>query len=282
MNTKKALAFYGLKWNPFTEDVPVEALLRTEPLENFFWRVENLVRDGGFALLSGESGTGKSAAMRMLAEHLSRLRDVVVGVIQRPQSRITDFYREIGEVFGVNLAPHNRWCGFKTLRERWKAYLERGLTRPVLLIDEAQEAPVEVLSELRIISSSNFDSSPLLTVVIAGDGRLQGLLRDDRLLPLGTRFRARLSLEPYSREDLLKLLDHALAQAGNPALMTPELKETLVEHALGNYRLLMNLALELLLRGAKEEAPRLEEKLYLETFQAPPPRREKSSTRRSS
>src|SRR5206468_12746605 len=46
-NTTKALSFYGLKWNPFTEDVPVNALLTTARLEHFFWRVENLVRDGG-------------------------------------------------------------------------------------------------------------------------------------------------------------------------------------------------------------------------------------------
>ena len=91
MNAKKALSFYGLKWNPFTEDVPVNALLTTARLENFFWRVENLVRDGGFGLVTGDTGMGKSTAMRMLADRLSKIRDVVVGVIQRPQSKIADF-----------------------------------------------------------------------------------------------------------------------------------------------------------------------------------------------
>jgi len=91
VNTKKALSFYGLKWNPFTEDVPVNALLTTSRLENFFWRVENLVRDGGFGMVTGEVGMGKSTAMRMLADRLSKMRDVVVGVIQRPQSKIADF-----------------------------------------------------------------------------------------------------------------------------------------------------------------------------------------------
>ncbi len=282
MNTKKALSFYGLKWNPFTEDVPVNALLTTTRLEHFFWRVENLVRDGGFALLTGDPGMGKSTAMRMLADRLSKIRDVAVGVIQRPQSRIADFYREIGEVFGVNLAPHNRWCGFKALREKWQSHLETSLVRPVLLVDEAQEAPVEVLNELRIISSANFDSSILLTIVIAGDGRLPGLLRHERLVPLGSRMRARLSLEQASREDLLQLLEHVLGKAGNPRLMTKGLLETLAEHALGNYRVLMNTALEIFLAGAKQEATQLDEKLYLETVQVPPPRREPSPTRKPS
>ena len=282
MNTKKALSFYGLKWNPFTEDVPVNALLTTSRLENFFWRVENLVRDGGFGLVTGDTGMGKSTAMRMLADRLSKMRDVVVGVIQRPQSKIADFYREIGEIFEVNLAPHNRWCGFKALREKWKAHLETCLARPVLIIDEAQEAPVDVLNELRIMSSTNFDSSLLLTTVIAGDRRLLELFKDDRLVPLGSRLRARLFLEPASREELLHLLEHAVSKAGNPKLMTRGLMETLAEHALGNYRVLMNTALELFLAGAKQEAAQLDEKLYLETFQVQPSRREPASARKSS
>jgi general secretion pathway protein A len=282
MNTKKALSFYGLKWNPFTEDVPVNALLTTSRLENFFWRVENLVRDGGFGLVTGDTGMGKSTAMRMLADRLSKMRDVVVGVIQRPQSKIADFYREIGEIFEVNLAPHNRWCGFKALREKWKAHLETCLARPVLIIDEAQEAPVDVLNELRIMSSTNFDSSLLLTTVIAGDRRLLELFKDDRLVPLGSRLRARLFLEPASREELLHLLEHAVSKAGNPKLMTRGLMDTLAVHALGNYRVLMNTALELFLAGAKQEAPQLDEKLFLETFQVQSPRREPSSARKSS
>ena len=280
MTTKKALSFYGLKWNPFTEDAPVEALLTTRPLEHFFWRVENLVRDGGFAILSGETGMGKSTAMRILSDRLSNMRDVVVGVIQRPQSLVPDFYREIGTIFGVNLAPHNRWYGFSALRDKWKAHLEASLTRPVLIFDEAQEALVDVLNEIRILSSSNFDSSLLLTTVLAGDRRLPDLLKHDRLIPLGSRMRVRLSLEPASREELLELLQHSLSKAGNPQLMTPGLMETLAEHSLGNYRVLMNTALELFLVAAKREIPQLDEKLYLETFQVQSPR--KTPTRRRS
>jgi type II secretory pathway predicted ATPase ExeA len=282
VNTKKALAFYGLKWNPFTEDVPVNALLTTARLDQFFWRVENLVRDGGFAMVTGENGMGKSTATRMLADRLSKMRDLVVGVIQRPQSRIADFYREIGEIFEVNLAPHNRWCGFKALREKWKNHLETSLARPVLIVDEAQEAPVDVLNELRIMSSTIFDSSLLLTTIIAGDRRLPELLKAERLVSLGSRLRARLFLEPASREELLQLLEHALAKAGNPKLMTRGLMETLADHALGNYRVLMNTALELFLAGAKQEATQLDEKLFLETFKVQTPRRESPPARKPS
>jgi KaiC/GvpD/RAD55 family RecA-like ATPase len=74
--------------------------------------VEQLVADGGFALITGDPGTGKSVALRLLAERLDRLRDVVVGVVTRPQSGAADFYRELGELFNVKLSPHNRVVGF--------------------------------------------------------------------------------------------------------------------------------------------------------------------------
>ncbi len=266
MNSKKLLALYGLKWNPFSPVLPGEALLATPKIEHFAWRVEQLVQEGGFALVTGESGTGKSVALRIVAGRLSTLRDVTVGVIERPQSKSPDFYRELGDIFGVKLAPHNRWCGFKALRERWKAHMASSRIRPVLLIDEAQEMSPDVLGELRILSSADFDATSLLTVILSGDGRLVELLRQEDLVPLGSRIRIRLVTEPATREELLELLGHALSKAGNTSLMTTELMETLVDHSAGNYRLLMTMGGELLAHGMAHEVTQLDEKCYLEVY----------------
>ena len=187
MNAKKLLSLWGLKWNPFSPELPSEALLVTAKIESFAWRVEQLVQEGGFALITGESGTGKSVALRILADRLSTLRDVMVGVVERPQSKGADFYRELGDIFSVKLSPSNRWGGFRALRERWRAHVASSRIKPVLLVDEAQEMDVEVLSELRILSSADFDATALLTVVLSGDGRLLELLRHQDLVPLGTR-----------------------------------------------------------------------------------------------
>ena len=123
----KLLALYGLKWNPFTPNVPTEALHVTPRLELFCWRVQQLAGEGGFALVTGAPGCGKSAALRILSASLATQRDVTVGVISRPQANIADFYREMGELFGVELRPHNRYAGAKILRQRWQAHIQSTL-----------------------------------------------------------------------------------------------------------------------------------------------------------
>lgn len=268
---KKLLALYGLKWNPFSPELPLEALYSNAKMESFCWRVEQgLIREGGFAMISGDPGTGKSVVLRVLAQRLGQRHDLTVGAIVHPSGNLADFYREMGDLFGVELRPHNRWGGFKALRERWLAHLEGTLLRPVLLIDEAQEMHAGVLNELRLLSSMQFDSRNLLSVVLAGDARLNHKLRRDELLPLGSRIRTRLIMEYATREELGECLNHLLRTAGAPHLMSKELATTLCDHAVGNYRVLTGMAGELLATAAQRELTQLDEKLFLELFTPSP------------
>jgi len=130
----KLLALYGLKWNPFAPEVPTEALWQTPEVDHFCWRIETLAREGGFALVTGEPGSGKSVTLRLLSRRLSEQRDLKVGVLTRPHSSLADFYREMGDLFGLPLSPHNRWAGTRVLRECWQTHIETVLLRPVLLL----------------------------------------------------------------------------------------------------------------------------------------------------
>ncbi len=132
-----------------------------------------------------------------------------------------------------------------------------------------------VLSELRILSSGKFDAEIYLTVVLAGDTRLTDRFRRPELLPIGSRIRTRLVLDYASQEELRNILRHALKKAGAPKLLTESLQEVLVDHAAGNYRVLMTMAGELLMAACERELPVIDEKLSLELFE------ERSSGRRS-
>ena len=152
--------------------MPTEALYVTPLVEAFSWRVEQLTTEGGFALVTGDPGTGKSVTLRIVAERLTAHRDMKLAVFSRPQAGLPDFYRELGDLFGVALRPHNRWAGSKVLRERWQAHIDASLSRPVLIVDEAQEMSPSVLSELRLLIFGQTQFPILLTIVLAGDRRL--------------------------------------------------------------------------------------------------------------
>jgi general secretion pathway protein A len=274
----KLQALYGLKFHPF-RDAPTDALLCTAQVDAFCRRIEFSLADGGFAMVTGDPGSGKSAALRILASRLQKRSDLSVGIVERPIGRATDFYRELGEVFGVPMPGHNRWGGFKALRTRWSEHVASSLCRPVLIVDEAQEMLSTVFTELRLLASKELDARALLCIIFAGDARLPERLRSEELLPLGSRIRRRLKCEPASRDELLACLDHLLDCAGAPQLMTTELKTTLAEHAAGNYRVMMNLGDELLTIAAERELPRLDDKLYLDVFAPPVPARTGSKRR---
>ena len=289
MDPRTLSALYGLKWNPFLNDIPVEALCKTPRIDHFAWRVEDLVMHGGFALVTGDPGAGKSTVLRLLAVLLGGLGEVVLGELTRPQSRVTDFYRELGDLFGLAVSTSNRWGAYKTVRAKWQAHIQQTLFRPVLLVDEAQEMPPLLLAELRLLGSTKLDTCTIVTVVLCGDRRLEEKLRTQELLPVDSRIRTRLVLEAETPETLGTMLRHILDAAGNPALITDELQRTLCEHAAGNRRVLMGLCADALALGVVKNAKRLDEGLYLEMAGAehrlaraePAPARSKpSSTRR--
>ncbi len=267
-NSRQIHALFGLKWNPFLSEIPASALVKDSSTERFCWRIEQIVTDGGFALITGEPGTGKSVTLRHLNAHLSEMPELSVRIITRPQSGIRDFYRELSELFEVPLKQNNRFSSFIALRSQWKSHIKASMLRPVLLIDEAQEADSDVLNELRLLSSIELDSKNILAIVLAGDNRLPEKLRQSALLPLESRIRIKYHLDKRPHAELVQILTESIAQAGAPDLMTLNLIQTVAEHAMGNVRAMMMIGDELLNNAAERKARLLDENLFFETIKS--------------
>ena len=133
-------------------------------------------------------------------------------------------------------------------------------------IDEAQGADHCLFNELRLLTSAEFDSRQLMSIVMAGDKRLNDKLRRDEILPLGSRIRVRLNLDYSSISQLKESLQYLVDASGNPNLMTSQLIQTLCEHSAGNYRVLCNMANTLLITGMQKERSQLDEQLYFDCF----------------
>ena len=122
-------------------------------------------RRGGFAVVTDDPGTGNSVCLRTLAEQLAGGRDVNFGMISRPRPTSPTSGRPVRRP----TKPHNRWGAAKILHQSWQAHIDTALSRPVLIVDEAQEIGSPVLSELRLFASAKLNSYFLPTVVCAGD-----------------------------------------------------------------------------------------------------------------
>jgi type II secretory pathway predicted ATPase ExeA len=275
MTDQDLMALYGLKYNPFLPGLPVHDLWRPPGLDSFLFRIRTLLRNGGFGLVTGESGLGKSKALHIIADWLNEYDDLAVAVMQRPQSTTGDFYRELGDAYGVDLSPANRYGGFKALRARFRQHIKTTLMRPVLLIDEAQEACTTTLTELRLMCSAEFDSVQLITVILCGDDRLPDRFRNRELTPLGGRIRARYVLRQFEQADLAAFLDHVLDRAAGSHLMSQSLRETLVGHAGGNLRILTTMAAELLAHGAENKLKTLDDDAFFDVFGGSVPRKKR-------
>jgi general secretion pathway protein A len=260
-------SIFGLKFNPFHSDIPTSAIYSSEEIERLIFRIENLTLDGGIAGIFGDPGVGKSLLLRQLQARLEEIPEITVAISARPQNNMRDFYRELGCLFGVDLRVSNRWGGFQALRQAWVQHIDSTLFRPILIVDEAQNMASSILTELRLLTSDKLDSRRILTVVLAGDHRLSENLRTPDLLPLNSRIRVRHNIQPFSKERLSGMLHHLLEECGNTGLMTSGLISMLSEHSLGNPRLMMHMADELLVAAAERNKSCLDDGLYYDVFQ---------------
>jgi len=267
-----ALTGLGLAHHPFDPDGPLRGFTRTPAVDLFCRRVTYLARRGGFALLTGAPGTGKSVALRMLAQDLDSCGiERAVAVLERPQASVADFYRELGHLYGVALTPHNRWAGASRLRQAWRSFAEEACLQAVLLVDEAQELSDVVLGELRLLAGERLDAGWLVTVVLAGDDRLLERLQGAALAPLASRVRVRMRLQEQDPQALATVVARLLEVAGNPAAFTDAVITTLAEQSAGNLRTLMHLADQALTAALEAQASCVDEGILLAATQPPAP-----------
>lgn len=255
---------FGLKWNPFDGETPAESLWSHDEIDDFVLRVQQISRVGGFALITGAPGKGKSAVLRLLKHQLSSGQKVQVNELCRPQSRLRDFYYELGALYGVAMTGANRFGTFQRLREDWQSKIQSCKHRPLLIIDEAQELHPEVLLELRLLASVDLDSRSILTVVLAGDTRLSAMLERPEHQPVRSRVRASLQLADWDIERLTSFLKHQLKEAGRPDLIAPEVIQALCEQALGSPRILATLCAECLLQAKEAGRPAIDMDTWLD------------------
>jgi len=172
---------------------------------------------GGFILLTGEVGTGKTTINRCLLEQLPD--DTDIAIILNPALNAMELLASVCDELGIGY-DHDRHT-LKTLTDSLHRYLLENHGRgrnTVLLIDEAQHLDFDVLEQIRLLTNLETNSEKLLQIILIGQPELAQMLGRPELRQLNQRITARYNLEPLSLEETGAYIRHRLQVAGmNPA-----------------------------------------------------------------
>lgn len=210
------LEFYGLDREPFTI-APDPAFLypsnyHRQALAHLKYGLD---REGGFILLTGEVGTGKTTLTRMLLDQLPA--NVRVAYILNAKLGAEDVLASICHELGVNLPSGASGSVVKLAVDAMNQDLlvthAQG-RKTLVVIEEAQNLSADVLEVLRLLTNLETDTHKLLHILLVGQPELLELLGQQQLRQLNQRVVSRYHLQPLDRSELEGYLNHRLRRAG--------------------------------------------------------------------
>jgi len=204
--------FFGFSREPFSSELKVEEVLKTEAVLAVADRVDYAIRLGAIALITGEVGSGKSTALRFALSRLHpseyRLLWITAG-----GGSILELYRQITWELEVETTS-TRAASTRIIRKSLLDLVLGKKQKVVLIIDEASLLRLEVFAELHTLTQFDGDSKPLLPLLLAGQNNLLDKLYWRSSLPLSSRVVARSHLEGVDRQGMENYLNHHLRLAG--------------------------------------------------------------------
>lgn len=205
-------AFYGFKEKPFNLTPDPKFLYLSRKHNEAFAHLEfGLRQRGGFMVVTGEVGTGKTTLCRYFLDRLDE--DTVSAFILYPSLGTTDLLRSINRELGIDAEGTTD----KQLVDRLHSFLLESRQRGkniVVVIDEAQNLSRDVLEQVRLISNLETNTEKLIQIVLIGQSELNDKLAHHSLRQLAQRVTARYHLTPLSRQELTQYIRHRLAVAG--------------------------------------------------------------------
>jgi type II secretory pathway predicted ATPase ExeA len=220
-------SYYGFTEKPFSLTPDPKYLYRSPSHGDAFDLLQYAIRRReGFVVITGDIGTGKTTLCRALLEQIDRA--TFTALVLNPFLSEEDLLKRILQDFGVISradAKAGRLAGVskQELIDALYDFL-LGLiplkASAVLIIDEAQNLPLPVLEQIRILSNLETDKEKLLQIILVGQLELQGLLRSPELRQLDQRVSIRYELKPLDREAAGAYVSHRLAVAGGSSNVT--------------------------------------------------------------
>jgi general secretion pathway protein A len=257
--------YYGLLRNPFELLPDSGTLFLSETHKEGLATLRyGILSKKGFLLLTGGVGTGKTTLINVLVKSVRPI--VNVCVLSNPLLSSSEFFLYIASELGLSFTNKvNFLRDFSDfLKKKQKKY-----NRTLLIFDEAQALPVELLEEIRLLSNLAGDNLNVLSIFLVGQPELLDRLADARLLPLRQRIGIRFHLTPFSSEDTQQYILFRLNKAGarNPQIFSKKAMEIIFQTTHGNPRLINVLCDHALISGFSKGELSIDEVNIMECIQ---------------
>lgn len=249
--------YFGFAEKPFSLTPDPKYLYRSESHANAFELLHYAIeRREGFVVITGDIGTGKTTVCRALLEQTDRR--TFTALLLNPFLSEHDLVKTILQDFGVLSRSDMPFGGAQPSKQELIAALNDFLlslvplgARAVLIIDEAQNLPLPILEQIRILSNLETDKEKLLQIILVGQLNLLPLLRSPELRQLDQRVSVRYQLRPLTTDEASAYVAHRLTIANGTRTVTftaPAMR--LVHEYSGGIPRLINLLCDRALLGA--------------------------------
>ncbi len=257
--------YFGFAEKPFSLTPDPKYLYRSECHANAFELLQYaLDRREGFVVITGDIGTGKTTLCRALLDQTDK--KTFTALLLNPFLSEEDLLKSVLQDLGV-LSRRSPWTGrqpskqdlINTLHDFLLSLVPLG-ARAVLIIDEAQNLPLSILEEIRILSNLETDKEKLLQIILVGQLNLVPLLRSPELRQLDQRITIRYQLEPLSEEEVAAYVAHRLTVAtpARPVTFAPKAVALVHRYSTGIPRLINMLCDRALLNAYTAQATRVD------------------------
>jgi len=253
-------AFYGLRANPFSLAPDPAFLYLGRQHRHALTLLEYAFEQGsGFALISGEIGSGKTTVIQYLLKQVERrLR---VGVITNTHPNLGPLLPWVMRCLGIPIEGASASEHYETFARHLMREWEAG-RRCVLIIDEAQNLSTEALEELRVLSNLNAGPSLLLQTILVGQPELRETLRTAGMRQFAQRIAIDYHISALQREDTHAYVQHRLQVAGGRTdLLGPDAIELVHARTGGVPRLINQVCDTALVYGFADQRPQIDAEL---------------------
>jgi general secretion pathway protein A len=263
--------YYGFSEKPFSLTPDTKYFYRSEAHTNALELLQYAIeRREGFVVITGDIGTGKTTLCRALLEKTDRktFAALILNPFQSEEELLRAILQDLGVVSRVEERPASRQPSkqelVSTLHDFLLSLVPLG-ARAVLIIDEAQNLPLPILEQIRILSNFETDKEKLLQIFLVGQLNLVPLLRSSDLRQLDQRVSIRYQLKPLTEGEVGGYISHrlAIANGARNVVFSPEALRVVYDYSAGIPRLINMLCDRALLAGYTAQTTRIDEHLVV-------------------